>query len=122
MRRIVFAIGLLLATTPAFAKMQAKPVEWSAGKDRFSGYVVYDDASELKRPGLLMVPDWYGVTPAALDKAKQQAGEDYVVFVVDMYGKGIRPADDAQALLQVKTLYPKPALMRQPPPRCGFAG
>ena len=112
MRRIVFAIGLLLATTPAFAKMQAKPVEWSAGKDRFSGYVVYDDASELKRPGLLMVPDWYGVTPAALDKAKQQAGEDYVVFVVDMYGKGIRPADDAQALLQVKTLYPKPALMR----------
>src|SRR5690606_41782130 len=50
---------------------------------------------------------WYGVTPAALDKAKQQAGRDYVVFVVDMYGKGVRPADDKQALAQVQGLYPK---------------
>src|SRR5690606_39521550 len=55
---------------------------------------------------------WYGVTPAALDKAKQQAGRDYVVFVVDMYGKGVRPADDKQALAQVQGLYPKPDLMR----------
>ena len=113
MRRILIAAGLLLASLPAFAAMKTKPVEWTVGKDRFSGYVVYDDASKLKRPGLLMVPDWYGVTPAALDKARQQAGSDYVVFVVDMYGKGERPADDKQALEQVKKLYPRPALMRE---------
>jgi dienelactone hydrolase len=112
MRRRLLAIGLLLAAVPAFAAMQAKPVEWTQGQQRFSGYVVYDDASTAKRPGLLMVPDWYGVTPAALDKAKQQAGRDYVVFVVDMYGKGVRPADDKQALAQVQGLYPKPQLMR----------
>ena len=112
MRRLLLAFGLLFAAAPAFAAMQAKPVEWMQGQQRFSGYVVYDDASAAKRPGLLMVPDWYGVTPAALDKAKQQAGDDYVVFVVDMYGKGVRPADDKQALAQVQGLYPKPALMR----------
>ena len=112
MRRFLLALGLLFATAPAFAAMQAKPVEWTQGNDRFSGYVVYDDASQALRPGLLMVPDWYGVTPAALDKARQQAGSDYVVFVVDMYGKGVRPADDKQALAQVQTLYPKPELMR----------
>jgi dienelactone hydrolase len=112
MRRLLLAFGLLFAAAPAFAAMQAKPVEWTQGKDRFSGYVVYDDASTAKRPGLLMVPDWYGVTPAALDKAKQQAGRDYVVFVVDMYGTGVRPADDKQALAQVQGLYPKPELMR----------
>ncbi|MDE2407159.1 MAG: dienelactone hydrolase family protein [Xanthomonadaceae bacterium] len=84
MRRLLLAFGLLFAAAPAFAAMQAKPVEWSVGKDRFSGYVVYDDASVAKRPGLLMVPDWYGVTPTALDKARQQAGDDYVVLVVDM--------------------------------------
>lgn len=112
MRRFLLAFGLLLAAAPAFAAMQAKPVEWTQGQQRFSGYVVYDDASAAKRPGLLMVPDWYGVTPAALDKAKQQAGDDYVVFVVDMYGKGVRPADDKQALAEVKKLYPSPMLMR----------
>ncbi len=112
MTRLLMAIGLALLSLPAVAAMKTQPVEWSAGHDHFSGYVVYDDASAAKRPGLLMVPDWYGVTPAALDKARQQAGSDYVVFVVDMYGKGVRPVDDKQALAQVQVLYPKPMLMR----------
>ena len=72
MRRSLFAIGLLLATTPVFAKMQATPVEWSVGQDRFSGYVVYDDAAKAKRPGLVMAAIfasiWFGPW-----KALQQA-------------------------------------------------
>ncbi|HQX92263.1 MAG TPA: dienelactone hydrolase family protein [Thermomonas sp.] len=112
MPRLLMAIGLALLSLPAVAAMKTQPVEWNAGHDHFSGYVVYDDASAAKRPGLLMVPDWYGVTPAALDKARQQAGKEYVVFVVDMYGKGVRPADDKQALAQVQALYPHPEQMR----------
>ena len=45
MRRPLLALALSFAALPAFAAMQAKPVEWTVGKDRFSGYVVYDDAS-----------------------------------------------------------------------------
>lgn len=112
MTRLLMAIGLALLSLPAVAAMKTQPVEWNVGHDHFSGYVVYDDASATKRPGLLMVPDWYGVTPAALDKARQQAGKAYVVFVVDMYGKGVRPADDKQALAQVQALYPHPEHMR----------
>ena len=56
MRRALLAIGLLLATAPTLAKMQAKPVEWSVGEDRFSGYVVYDDAGKAQRPGLVQPP------------------------------------------------------------------
>lgn len=112
MRRLLFAIGMLLVAAPVFAKMQATPVGWTQGKTQFSGYVVFDDAVQTKRPGLLMVPDWYGITPAAIDKAKQQAGRDYVVLVVDMYGKGVRPQGDAEALAQVKLLYAHPQRMR----------
>lgn len=97
MRRTLLAIGLLFATLPAFAKMQAKPVEWSVGKDRFSGYVVYDDASKAKRPGLVMVPNWMGVNDSAVDKAKAIAGKDYVVLVADVYGKGVRPNNAGEA-------------------------
>jgi dienelactone hydrolase len=112
MRRWWLALVLLLLAMPALAAMQTRPVEWTQGQDRFSGYVVYDDSGPAQRPGLLMVPDWYGITPAALDKARQQAGKDYVVFVVDMYGKGVRPADAAQARAEVSKLYPNPVLMR----------
>ena len=97
MRRSLFAIGLLLATTPVFAKMQATPVEWSVGQDRFSGYVVYDDAAKAKRPGLVMVPNWMGVTDDAVARAKAIAGDDYVVLVADVWGKGKQPKDSGEA-------------------------
>ena len=97
MRRSLFAIGLLLATTPVFAKMQATPVEWSVGQDRFSGYVVYDDAAKARRPGLVMVPNWMGVTDDAVARAKAIAGDDYVVLVADVWGKGKQPKDSGEA-------------------------
>ena len=97
MRRRLLALALSFATLPAFAAMQAKPIEWSVGKDRFSGYVVYDDASAAKRPGLVMVPNWMGVTDDAVERAKAVAGTDYVVLVADVYGKGNRPEDAGEA-------------------------
>lgn len=112
MRRILLALCCLLLALPALAKMQTRPVDWKVGNQTFSGYVVYDDAATARRPGLLMVPDWYGITAAALDKARQQAGRDYVVFVVDMYGKGKRPTGDDQALALVEPLLAQPATMR----------
>lgn len=97
MRRIVFAIGLLLATAPAFAKMQARPVEWTVGKERFSGYLVYDDAGKAKRPGLVMVPNWMGATDDSIERASVVAGDDYVVLVADVYGAGVRPKNASEA-------------------------
>jgi len=102
-----------LVSLPAFAKMQAKPVEWTLGKQAFSGVLVYDDASSAKRPGLLMVPDWKGVTDAATATAEKIAATQYVVLVVDMYGKGVRPKDDAEAMAQVKQLYADRSVLRQ---------
>ncbi len=114
MRRISL-IWLALAAfwaSPLLASPQEKPVEWKIGEQVFSGYLVYDDANAIKRPGLVMVPDWLGVTPASVDKARQIAGNDYVVLVVDMYGKGVRPKDPAEALAQVKKMYADIPMMR----------
>ena len=97
MRRSLLALALLCVATPALAAMQARPVEWTVGKDRFSGYVVYDDASTAKRPGLVMVPNWMGVTADSVERAKAVAGKDYVVLVADVYGKGNRPKDAGEA-------------------------
>ena len=112
MRRILFGLALMLLALPGMAKMQTKAVEWHVGHEVFSGYVVYDDAGPARRPGLLMVPDWYGVTASALDKARQQAGREFVVFVVDMYGKGKLPAGDRQAGALVGALLAQPEVMR----------
>jgi dienelactone hydrolase len=99
--RILHRAALLLALSSlpaaASAAMQARPVEWQVGGQAFSGVLVYDDATTAKRPGLVMVPDWLGVTPDAVAQAKDVAGDDYVILVTDIYGKGIRPKDDGEA-------------------------
>ena len=98
--RVMPAVLLALSTLaawPAAAAPQAHPVEWTVAGKTFSGALVYDDASTAPRPGLVMVPNWMGVTEAAIEKAKAIAGQRYVVLVADVYGKGVRPADAKQA-------------------------
>lgn len=107
---------LLLLSGMAFAaqaKMVHKPVEWTLDGTKYHSVLVYDDAVAAKRPGLLMVPNWYGVNDTALKKAEGIAGKDYVILVTDMYGEKIRPSGDEQALAAVKPLYADRAQMRK---------
>jgi dienelactone hydrolase len=103
--RVFALLSLLLLTTSAIAKPRAEAVMWKDGTAALSGFLVWDDASGAKRPGLLMVPNWYGVNDIAVAKAKMIAGKDYVILLADMYGKDVRPKDDATAGAAVKPLY-----------------
>ena len=68
MRRLL-ALSLLSFSASLFAAPVAKPVSWEEGGTTFDGQLVFDDASDAKRPGLLMVPNWYGVNERAIEKA-----------------------------------------------------
>lgn len=104
MRRLAVLLSLLLAG-PALAEMKTEPVEWTVGDTRFRGVLVYDDAGEASRPGLVMVPNWMGVGDNAIAQARRIAGDDYVVLVADVYGEGVRPADSDEARAAVKAAY-----------------
>ena len=95
------------------AKMVHRPVEWTQDGTRFHSVLVYDDATLVKRPGLVMVPNWYGVNDAAVKQAEMIAGKDYVILLTDMYGADVRPTTNAQAQAAVKPLYGDRALMRK---------
>ena len=60
------------------------------------GYVAYDDAAKGPLPGILVVPDWMGMSQFARDKADQLAKQGYVAMAVDVYGKGRAPEADSQ--------------------------
>ncbi len=100
MRRFaVLSVLLSAGLCPGFAAAATKatPLEWKVGQDTFAGVLVYDDADGDRRPGLVMVPNWMGVTDEAIERAKAVAGDDYVVLVADVYGKGNRPKDSGEA-------------------------
>ncbi|CAM5348182.1 dienelactone hydrolase family protein [Rhodanobacter lindaniclasticus] len=115
MRIARFCCLLLLAasTFTVQAKMVHRTVEWTTDGIPFHSVLVYDDASSAKRPGLVMVPNWYGVNEAAVKKAEVIAGKDYVILLTDMYGASVRPTSNDQAQAAVKPLYGDRALMRQ---------
>lgn len=98
-RRFRFAstVLLLLAASQAQAAVRTRNVDWTLDGDTFQGVLVYDDAGPKTKPGLVMVPNWMGVNPSAVEKAKKVAGRDYVVLVADVYGANVRPKDAKEA-------------------------
>lgn len=94
-------LSLLLAGLAGLAEavVVVKPVPYQIDGEAFEGLLIYDDAVTTPRPGLLMVPNWLGVTEDSAKKAARAAGDKYVVFMADMYGKAVRPsnADEAKA-------------------------
>ncbi|MEW6486972.1 MAG: dienelactone hydrolase family protein [Thermodesulfobacteriota bacterium] len=95
MRRLVCAALLTLLAVPALSALVAAPVEYRHGDEVLEGYLAYDDALAGKRPGILVVHEWYGLNDYTRSRTEQLARMGYVAFAADIYGKGKR-ADDAQ--------------------------
>ncbi|GBQ88608.1 dienelactone hydrolase [Acetobacter nitrogenifigens DSM 23921 = NBRC 105050] len=102
----------------ADAHMVATPVSWTFENVRFRSLLVYDDAIAARRPGLLMVPAWFGVNDTAIRKAEDIAGQRYVILLTDMYGETIRPRNSDEAHAATKPLLSDRRLMRR---RINFA-
>jgi dienelactone hydrolase len=88
--RTLLAVTVLLAALPAWSKVVTKKVGWELDKAKFEGALVYDDAG-APRPGLVLVPNWLGVTEANVKQAELVAARGYVVLVADVYGLEARP-------------------------------
>ncbi len=91
------ALITLFALIASFsgADIVEKPVEYQAGDVLCEGWHAYDDAITGKRPSVLIVHQWTGVSDNEKMRAKMLAELGYNVFVADVYGKGIRPVPPA---------------------------
>jgi len=79
------------------AAIQTKTVEYKQGDTTLEGCVAYDDAIKAARPGVLIVHQWLGLTDYEKHRAQMLAQLGYVAFCADIYGKGIRPQNTAEA-------------------------
>ncbi|BAU75072.1 dienelactone hydrolase family protein [Metapseudomonas furukawaii] len=113
MNRSLLCTLLLAVASPGWAAMVTQPVAYELDGKAFEGILVYDDAVTAPRPGLLMVPNWLGVTPAAAEQAKLIAGQRYVILVADMYGKDVRPANPEEARAAATAVRADRPLMRK---------
>jgi dienelactone hydrolase len=92
MRKItLILIAFTLFSTgfvPAQAKIVGKTVEYSAQGKNMKGYLAYDDGVQGKRPGILVVHEWWGLNDYVRKRADMLAGLGYTALALDMYGHG----------------------------------
>jgi dienelactone hydrolase len=82
-------LGLMIAfALPAVAAPQSKEVTYTHDGKTFKGHLYWDDATPGKRPGVLVLHEWWGLDDYAKKRAEQLAGMGYVAFAADMYGDG----------------------------------
>ena len=82
------AFCLLLVSSPVTAEVQSKSVQYRHGDVPLQGYLAWDDSLEGKRPGVLVVHEWWGLNDYARKRANELAKLGYVAFALDMYGAG----------------------------------
>jgi len=87
-RWIAIITGILvLSAVSVQANITAENVSYTDDNVKLKGYLVYDDAYPDKRPGVLVVHEWWGLNDYARMRAERLASLGYVAFVVDMYGE-----------------------------------
>ena len=101
----IFCLSILVLcaflTTQAFSKVVGETVEYKANGTALKGYIAYDDSVEGKRPGVLVVHEWWGLNDYAKKRADLLAGLGYTAMAVDMYGDGknTKHAKDAEQFM-----------------------
>ena len=112
MRHLQLAIMVLAlvvaAASPASAEVRTKVVDYTVGGVALQGLIAWDDASTAKRPGILVVHEWWGHNEHARESARKLAAAGYVGFALDMYGKGkiAKHPDDAMKFMTEATKDP----------------
>lgn len=79
-------------------------VSYATDSTEMKGYIVYDESIEGKRPGILVVHEWWGHNNYTRERANMLAELGYTALAVDMYGDGKQaehPEDAGKFMNQV---------------------
>ena len=84
-------LGIMLALGGmgvVLGAVQGEEVEYQANGTVLKGYLAYEDSVKGKRPGVLVVHEWWGHNEYARKRARMLAELGYPALAVDMYGDG----------------------------------
>lgn len=106
--------GLLVMAAAAMAQgedtLHRETVEYRVQGQRFQGYLVYDGNSQGRRPGVLVLHEWWGLTPHIKEMTDQLAKLGYTALAADLYGEGRATTVTQEAMAWAQELRGDPDL------------
>ena len=112
MKVYISTLAIFCCALVARAELRTQSVEYKQGDTTLEGYLAYDTSFTGKRPGVLVVHQWLGLTDYEKKRAEQLAKLGYVAFCADIYGKNMRPKTMAEAGEQAGKYKADRALLR----------
>jgi dienelactone hydrolase len=110
---MAMAACLALASA-ASGEVRTKAIDYTQGDAVLQGFFAWDEAKTGKRPGVLVIHEWWGHNEHARKQATRLAEAGYVAFALDMFGKGklATHPKDAQAFVSELVATPDVAAAR----------
>jgi dienelactone hydrolase len=105
----LLTVGCALA---AEAQAKTEIIEYRQGDTVLQGCLAYDAAISGRRPGVLIIHQWKGLTDYEIKRAEMLARLGYVAFALDIYGKGVRPKSPQEAGAEAGKYKSNRALLR----------
>ena len=93
--------------------MKTQSIEYEDGNVTLRGFVAFDDATSHQRPGVLVMPEAFGLGTHAMQRAERLASLGYVALAGDPYGNGLEVTDLQEAIKRASALREDPATFRQ---------
>ncbi len=113
MKHLSMVAVVLFLCGAANAELRTQPVEYRSGSAVLEGFLAYDEGLAGKRPGIIVVHEWWGLNDFIKERSEQLAKLGYIAFAIDIYGKGIRAKSAEQAAALSKRYSTDRRLLRE---------
>jgi len=112
MKSLCLALFGAALLTQGQATVVTKTISYRQGDTELRGYLAYDDSltGDKKAPGVLVFPEWWGVSDFVKGRTEALAKLGYVAFAADMYGDGQTTTDPKKAKELAGAVAGKPSM------------
>lgn len=95
------------------SSIKTEAVSYNAGSETMNSYIAYEEKMQGKRPIVLVVPEWWGMTDYPKMRARMLAELGYFAMAVDMYGGGKVANNPEEAQKAAGAFYSNPQLGKE---------
>jgi len=97
---------------PAAPSYASENVTYNQDTATLNGYVAYNQSDSAQRPGIVVIPEWWGANDYTRMRADELAKLGYIAIVADIFGHGKTADNPKDAGALAGPFYANPALAK----------
>jgi dienelactone hydrolase len=97
MKKMTTFLLVTVVTLAQAQKNELKIVAYTDGSQKLNGMAIGPENGKSTKPGVLILPAWYGIQAHEKDVAQQLSAMGYYVFIADIFGEGNYPESNEDA-------------------------